>query len=163
MSSLYSPDQTFGCIPMELAMSLPGREIFRKMMAGEIDPPPIYRKMNLKMTAAEDGLTRHVGRPDESDYNPISTVHGGWIGTILDAAMASCIHTLLPVGMGFTTLEYKVNLVRPLTVKTGGVTCEGRVIHFGRTTATSEARLSDASGKLLAHGVETCSIFSIKS
>ncbi|PCH94777.1 MAG: hypothetical protein COB84_07110 [Rhodobacteraceae bacterium] len=162
MTNLYAQDQEFGCIPLEMATSMSGQEIFEKMISGEIDPPPIYQKMNIKMLECEPGRTYIQGRPSQADYNPISTVHGGWIATIMDATMASCIHTLLPAGNGFSTVEFKVNLVRPLTEDTGDVFCEGKVIHFGRTIATSEARLVTSKGKLLAHGVETCSIFLIK-
>ncbi|WP_434291059.1 PaaI family thioesterase [Celeribacter sp. SCSIO 80788] len=162
MTRLYAPEQSFGCIPLDLAVSLSGMEIFGKMIAGEIDPPPIYQKMNLRMLECEEGRTYIQGRASRGDYNPISTVHGGWIATILDAAMASCIHTMLPKGTGFTTAEFKVNLVRPLTEDTGDVFCEGKVIHFGRSIATSEARLLSSEGKLLAHGVETCSVFPIR-
>ena len=159
MSSLYAPDQEFGCVPRELALALPGLEIFRRMMSGDLPPPPIYRLLNLRLIECEEGRTRLRGRPGREHYNPISTVHGGWIASALDSALASCVHTLLPVGSGFTTAEFKVNIVRPLTEETGDVFCEGKVIHFGRSLATSEARLTTEGGKLIAHGVETCAIF----
>jgi len=159
--SLYPAGQRFGCIPEAEALALPGRELFAKMLSGEIPPPPIYHAMNIELIGFEEGQTRFRGRPGYPHYNPIGTVHGGWSATMLDTAMASCIHTLLPAGTGLATAEFKVNIVRPLTEATGDVFCEGKVIHFGRTMATSEARLTTAEGKLLAHGVETCSIFPV--
>lgn len=159
MKSVFPENQEFGCIPMELSRSLAGLDVYLKMIAGEILPPPIYRLMNIALLECSEGRTSFKGRPGFEHYNPIATVHGGWIATMLDAAMASCIHTMLPAGTGFATAEFKVNIIRPLTEGTGDVLCEGKVIHFGRTIATSEGRLFTSAGKLLAHGVETCAIF----
>jgi len=78
--------------------------------------------------------------------------------TLLDSAMGCCVHTRLPAGTGYTTLEVKVNLVRAITSKTGTIRATGRVIHFGNKTATAEARLEDAAGKLYAHSTTTCII-----
>jgi uncharacterized protein (TIGR00369 family) len=96
--------------------------------------------------------------PGEQHYNPIGVVHGGLAMTLLDSAMGCCVHTRLPPGTGYTTLEVKVNLVRPITIKTGLIRATGKVIHFGGRTATAEARLEDAAGKLFAHGTTTCII-----
>ncbi len=90
--------------------------------------------------------------------NPIGTVHGGLAATLLDSAMACAIHTMLPAGTSYTTLEIKVNYLRPMTRETGIVYCEGKVIHVGGRVATSEGRLTDAAGKLYAHGTTTCMI-----
>ncbi len=159
MISLFPRDQVFGCIPPDLARTLSGFDVYTKMMAGEIPPPPIYRLLNFRVTECEQGRTVVQGRPGAEHYNPIGTVHGGWVGAIMDSALASCVHTMLPVGAGFSTAEFKVNIIRPLNAETGDVFCEGKVIHFGRTLATSEARLTTADGKLIAHGTETCAIF----
>ncbi|MBC8075392.1 MAG: PaaI family thioesterase, partial [Chloroflexales bacterium] len=94
--------------------------------------------------------------PAEYHYNPIGSVHGGVAATLCDSAMACAIHTTLPAGVGYTTLELKVNFVRPITVQTGRVTCEGTLIHMGGRVATAEARLTDASGALYAHATTTC-------
>jgi len=150
-----------GCIPLDLAASLSGMEVYQKMIDGEILPPPIYALMRIKLVHCEPGHTRFEGTPTFSHYNPIGHVHGGWTATMLDAGMASCIHTKLPVGMGFATVEFKVNILRRTTEHSGMLQCEGRVLHFGGTIATSEARITDSEGRLVAHGVETCSVFPI--
>ena len=100
-----------------------------------------------------------MGMPGFAHYNPIATVHGGWHATLLDSAMGCAIHTLVPAGQAYTTLEFKIHCVRPLTDRTGPVRAEGKVIASGRRTATSEARLVDAAGKLYSHGTTTCMIF----
>jgi uncharacterized protein (TIGR00369 family) len=97
--------------------------------------------------------------PAEYHYNPIGLVHGGLACTLLDSAMGCAVHTTLPAGTGYTTLELKVNLIRPLTRETGRVLCEGTIIHVGGRTATAEARITDAAGALYAHATTTCMIF----
>jgi len=94
--------------------------------------------------------------PGEQHYNPIGVVHGGLAMTLLDSAMGCSVHTRLPAGKGYTTLEAKVNLVRAITIRTGTLRATGRVIHLGGKTATAEGRLEDADGKLYAHGTTTC-------
>lgn len=158
MNSLIGETWQYGCIPMELAKGLTGLEVCRKMIAGEIPLPPIYRVMDLVLLECSEGRTYMRGNPSAEHYNPTGTVHGGWFATMLDASMASAVHTMMPAGVAFTTAEFKTNLIRPLKESSGEVFCEGKVIHLGRTIATSEARLVTADGKLVAHGVETCSI-----
>ncbi|HEX5705724.1 MAG TPA: PaaI family thioesterase, partial [Pyrinomonadaceae bacterium] len=97
--------------------------------------------------------------PEEYHYNPIGVVHGGLAATLLDSAMGCAVHSTLPAGAGYTTLEIKVNFVRPLTTETRGVRCEARVVYVGGRTATAEGRVTDEQGKLYAHGTTTCLIF----
>src|SRR5215210_8301422 len=92
-------------------------------------------------------------------YNPIGTVHAGFAATLLDSAMACAVHSTLKRGDSYTTLEFKINLVRALTAETSEVRAEGRLLHRGRTVATSEADLKDAAGKVYAHATTTCIIF----
>jgi uncharacterized protein (TIGR00369 family) len=96
--------------------------------------------------------------PAEFHYNPIGVVHGGVAATLLDSAMGCALHTTLPAGVGYTTLELKLNYLRPMTRDTGPVRAEGTLINAGRTTALTEARLTDSRGKLLAHATSTCLI-----
>ena len=103
-----------------------------------------------------------TGEPQARHYNPIGTVHGGFAMTLLDSALACAIHSTLAKGETYTTLEIKVNLVRPLTKETGLVRAEGRILHRGRTLATSEGDIKDAGGKLYAHATTTCMIFPAK-
>ncbi len=100
-----------------------------------------------------------TGEPGEHLYNPIGSVHGGWAMTLLDSAMGCAIHTTLSAGERYTTVEVKVNFVRPISTDTGPVRCEGSVVHRGGTIATAEGKLvAEGTGKLLAHGTTTCII-----
>ena len=108
------------------------------------------------MLQAERGRAVFMGLPQFAHYNPIGTVHGGWHATLLDSAMACAVHTLVEPGSAYTTLEFKIHCVRPLTDRTGPVRAEGTVVAAGRRTATAEGRLVDADGKLYSHGTTTC-------
>jgi len=96
--------------------------------------------------------------PDEYHYNPIGVVHGGLAATLLDSAMGCAVHSKLPPGAGYTTLEIKVNFIRAMTGETGRVRCEAKIVHSGARTATAEGRIVDEAGKLYAHGTTTCLI-----
>ena len=151
-------DVEVGCIPPQRAMESSGLDVLRDLAAGEIPPPPISRLMNLALTAVDDGFAEFRGIPLFDHYNPNGVVHGGWAATILDSALGCAVNTRLPPGVVSTTIEFKVNLVRPITVETGEVVCQARIVHLGRTTAISEATLKTLAGKLLAMGTETCAI-----
>lgn len=138
--------------------ALAGIDYMKEMIAGRIAPPPIMRLMGFRLKEVGEGLAVFECEPGEQHYNPIGVVHGGLAMTLLDSAMGCCVHTRLPAGVGYTTLEAKVNLVRAITAKTGAIRATGKVIHFGGKTATAEGRLEDASGKLYAHGTTTCII-----
>jgi len=138
--------------------ALAGIDYMKEMIAGRIAPPPIMRLMGFRLAQVGEGLAVFECEPAEQHYNPIGVVHGGLAMTLLDSAMGCCVHTRLPAGVGYTTLEAKVNLVRAITAKTGTIRATGKVIHFGGKTATAEGRLEDAAGKLLAHGTTTCII-----
>jgi len=162
-SRRYVPeDAEIGIIPLDKAASMPARELFADMIAGKLPIPPIARLMNFTLTEAGDGVAVFRGVPLFDHYNPLGTVHGGWTATILDSALGCAVHTRLPAGSGYSTAEFKVNLVRPITKDTGEVICRGEVVHFGRTLAISEAKLTTLDGKLLALGTETCSIFPLR-
>lgn len=135
-----------------------GVEYLRAMFEGRLPMPPISSIMNMRGVEVDEGRVVFAAEPAEYHYNPIGTVHGGFASTLLDSAMACSVHSMLPVGTGYTTLELKVNLVRPLTLQTGTVYCEGKVLHAGGRVATAEGRLTDANGKLYAHGTTTCMI-----
>lgn len=144
---------------LEAAPGKTGLELMRELVAGAIPPPPIAQTMGFRLVEVGEGTAAFTGDPEEYLYNPIGTVHGGWAMTLLDSAMGCAVHTTLGVGERYTTLEVKVNFVRPTTVDTGSVRCEGRVLHRGGTIATAEGRLvAEATGKLLAHGTTTCVI-----
>jgi uncharacterized protein (TIGR00369 family) len=133
-----------------------GMQIFEAMLAGEIPSPPITRTLNFQLVEAQRGRAVFQGQPLFDHYNPLGTVHGGWIATLLDSAVACAIHTMLPVGKTYTTLELKVNYIRGLTDKVPLVRAVGEVIHCGGRTGTSHGRLVGPDGTLFAHATTTC-------
>jgi uncharacterized protein (TIGR00369 family) len=136
-----------------------GLDYVRAIQAGELPPPPIGVVMNYSIAELEEGRAVFIGEPGEEHYNPIGVVHGGYASTILDSALGCAVHTTLPAGVGYTSQTLEVKYLRPITRDTGAVRCEAEVVHRGRKTATSEARLVAAgSGKLLATGTSTCLI-----
>lgn len=137
--------------------ALTGLAFIQAIFDGRLPSPPITATMGFTGATVEEGKVIFMGEAGEHLYNPIGVVHGGFAMTILDSAMGCAVHTTLAVGEGYTTLEVKVNLVRPITLETGPVRCEGTVIHRGGKIATAEGRLiADRTGKLLAHGTTTC-------
>lgn len=135
-----------------------GLGLLRAIVTGELPRPPIAELLDYGPTLVEDGRTVFECEPQEFHYNPMGVVHGGLAATLLDTAMACAVHTKLPVTVSYTTLELKVNYIRPLTVKTGRVRCIGEVVHFGTRTATAEGRVVDAEERLYAHATTTCLI-----
>jgi uncharacterized protein (TIGR00369 family) len=137
-----------------------GLEFMKAVLDGRLPPPPIAATMDFTGAEAEEGRVVFVGEPGEFVYNPLGVVHGGYAMTLLDSAMGCAVQTTLPQGEGYTSLETSVNFVRPITMETGRVRCEGKVIHRGGRIATAEGKLiAEKSGKLLAHGTTTCMIF----
>jgi uncharacterized protein (TIGR00369 family) len=143
----------------EAGRGLSGLEYLGKIVAGELPRPPIGALMNFNITELSEGRAVFTVEPAEYHYNPIGVVHGGLAATLLDSAMGCAVHSTLPAGAGYTTLEIKVNYIRPMTAETGLVRCEAKVIHVGGRTATAEGRLEDEPGKLYAYGTTTCIIF----
>ena len=138
------------------AARLGGLDLLQAMIRGEVPDPPITRTLEFYLLEVERGRAVFQGEPKFAHYNPIGSVHGGWHATLLDSAMACAVHTLVEPGSGYTTLEFKVHCVRPLTAKTGPVRAEGRIVASGKRTATAEGRLVDAEGRLYSHGTTTC-------
>ena len=134
---------------------LTGLEALRLIQDGEVPPPPIAETLGFGGITVGPGSATFEIVPAEFHYNPIGVVHGGLALALLDSAMGCAVHTTLAVGVAYTTLETKVNFVRPLTASTGRVRCTGTLVHGGRTVATAEGRLVDADGKLYAHGTST--------
>lgn len=145
------------------AQTMSGYDYLLAMSKGEIPAPPISILMNMHLNELEAGRVVFQAEPAEYHYNPIGTVHGGFAATLLDSALGCVVHSTLPAGVGYSTLELHVNYLRPLTTATGMVYCEGKIIHAGKRTATAEARLTDAGGKLYAHGTTTCIILGQES
>lgn len=151
----------YGVIPLEDVKTLSGLELMQGMLAGKFPAPPIARALDFTLDRAEPGVAVFSGEGKFDHYNPLGTVHGGWITTLLDSCMGCAMHTTLKPGHGYTSLEIKVNFVRPVLDTTGRLRAQGRVIHTGRRTGTAEGRLIDANGRLYAHGTTTCLIFPV--
>lgn len=143
----------------EALQTMTGLEILEAIAAGDLPQPPMMRTMGFHSGVIEKGRVVFRVDPGEHHYNPLGVVHGGLAATLCDTATGCVIHSMLPGGYGYTTLELKVNYVRPITSGTGPVECEGTVIHLGRRVATAEARVVDAAGKLYAHAITTCMLF----
>jgi uncharacterized protein (TIGR00369 family) len=137
-------------------LQMAGIDYLNAMVRGEIPLPPILKTLNALVGTVELGKVTFDFIPEEFHFNPLGTVHGGVISTILDSAMGCTLHSTLPKGTGYTTLELKVNFLRPITLKTKKLTCIGKVINAGSKTALTEAQLVDDEGKVYAHGVSTC-------
>ena len=138
-----------------------GLGFLQAMLQGELPYPPIMETLNFCLIDCEKGRVTFQGTPQFAHYNPIGSVHGGWFCAILDSALGCAVQSTLPRGKGYTTLELKVNMIRPLTEKTGPVRAEGRIIHSGGQTAVAEATLVDSNGKLYAAATTTCLVFDI--
>ncbi len=129
-----------------------GLDYLQRIISGEYAQLPIGEHLGFRIAAAEPGMVTLKGLPDERSYNLLKSVHGGWTAAILDTAMALSNLTLLGNDVTFTTIDIRINYLRPITVQTGEVTATGNVLQSGRKIAYVEAKLVDAGGKLLAHG-----------
>lgn len=138
-----------------------GLQQMQALLDGETPRAPISETMDFLLVSVSDGVAVFQGRPQFKHYNPLGGVHGGWFATLLDSALGCAVHTTLPVGRGYTTLEFKVNLVRGLSDKVPLVRAIGRVVHRGRQVTTSEAELVGHDGKLYAHASTTCLLFDL--
>ena len=148
-------------ITAELISKYSGVELLQMMIEGKLPAPPISKIMNFWLSEAQSGMAVFRGIATYDHYNPAGVVHGGWAATIMDSALGCAVQSALPKGIAYTTVELKVNLLRPIFASTGEVKCEGKIVHVGRTIATSEARLTQADGKLLAHGSTTCAVMNL--
>jgi len=142
----------------QAARGLAGLDFLRKIIAGDLPQPPIAHTLDYALLEIEPGRAVFGFQPSEIHYNPIGMVHGGIPCTLLDSAMGCAVHSTLPAGAGYTTLELKVNIVKAIGKDTGFLRAEGKLIHAGRSTAVAEGRLVDDSGKLYAHATTTCMI-----
>ena len=142
--------------------SRPGVALFEAMFDGRLPGAPIAETLDFLTILVEPGHAIFQGQPLPRHYNPMGTVHGGWYATLLDSALGCAVHSNLPAGKAYTTLELKVNLVRALTADVPRVRAEGRVIHAGGQVATAEAKLVGPDGRLYAHATTTCLVFAAR-
>lgn len=155
--------RTFGWTDPALHASLVGRrsglELLQAMASGELPAPPIMNLVGLAEMRVEKGSVTVLLDPQEFHYNPLGTMHGGVISTLLDTAAACSVHSTLPAGVGYTSLDLNVKFLRPVTIATGRLTCTGSVLQQGRRTALAEARMTDGAGKLVAQAMSSCLLF----
>lgn len=150
-----------GVADREALRSHSGIDFLKAIGSGALPPAPIAELMGITPIEVEPGRAVFQGSPSFAHYNPSGAVHGGYAATLLDTAVGCAIHTLLPAGKGFTTLELKINYIRAMTVDTGPVRAEGKVITLGGQVGIAEGRITDANGKLLAFATTTCLVFAI--
>jgi len=145
-------------LPREAVATMTGLELMRAMVGGRLPGAPIEAVMNMRGVAADPGTMTFEGMPGPEHYNPLGTVHGGYAATLLDSCMGCAVHTTLAAGMGYTSIDINITYVRAITVATGPVIARGEVINAGRRIATVRGTLTDATGKILAHGTSSCLI-----
>ncbi|HVL56239.1 MAG TPA: PaaI family thioesterase [Burkholderiaceae bacterium] len=150
-----------GVAALDDLRSRSGIEFLRALMNGELPSPPIGHTVGFVLIAVDPGRVVFQGTPGREHYNPIGTIHGGWIATLLDSAVGCAVHSTLPAGRGYTTLELKVNYVKAVSDRTGPLRAIGTVISAGRQAGTAEGRLVDAAGRLYAFATTTCLIFDL--
>ncbi len=143
---------------VELSKSLSGLEYLLAMKRGEVPASPLINTLDFSIGEIEEGKVSFVLEPKEFHYNPNGSVHGGVITSVLDSAMGCTLHSKLPQGMVYTTLELKVNFLKRVHTGSGTLVAEGKIIHLGGTTALLEAALKDREGAIYAYSVSTCLI-----
>lgn len=135
-----------------------GLEQLRALAHGLTPPPPISSHVGLEFVSVAEGDVVMTAQPDESHYNPIGSVHGGFFATVLDSVCGCAVHSTLPAGVGYTSLEIKVSFLRPITAETGTVTAHGWVTRSGKSASFAEADIRDSEGRVLATASSTCLI-----
>jgi uncharacterized protein (TIGR00369 family) len=142
-------------------LALPGLEHLRSMRDGLLPPPPIAGLMGMDITEVEPGRVSFTCRPDESAYNPIGTVHGGLVCTLLDSVAGCALHSTLPQGRGYTSVEIKVSYLKAVTARSGTLTATGTVVRAGSRVGFTEGTVSDESGALVATASSTLLVFDL--
>ena len=140
------------------AREVDGLTFLRRLAAGEVPPAPVAATLGFTLLEVESGRVVFGLEPAQFHYNPIGSVHGGVFATLLDSAAGCAVHSMLPAGTRYTTLDLSVKFLRGLDADSGPVRCEGVVVHLGGRTALAEARLHDGAGRLCAHATSSCLI-----
>lgn len=157
---MFNDPEALGLVPVEIMREMSGLDFFRKLVAGELPGPPVAAVSNQVITGVAAGLIQFRAAPPENFVNPMGGVHGGWAMTVLDSALGCAVHSALPAGRAYTTLEAKMNLTRAPVV--GAVyETEGKLLTLGSRTATAEARMTDDKGRIVAFGTTTCLVFDL--
>jgi len=154
-----SSGKRYGVISHEQRRSMSGLEFVQGLVTGTLPLNSMAATLNYDIVEVSPGRVAIVAQPTTAHLNPAGTVHGGLSATLLDSCMGLAVHSTLEKGLGQTTLEFKISLVRPLTPETGTIRAEGTVVFRGRRVGTAEGRVTDSTGRIIAHGTTTCLIF----
>jgi uncharacterized protein (TIGR00369 family) len=146
--------------PQELS-AISGFDFIDGIRTGRYPHPPIAKTLNFRLTEVEKGRVIFEGVPDFGAYNPLGGAHGGWFGTLLDSCMACAVQTTCPQGRGYTTVEYKITILRPAFTDSPPLRAIGTVVNSGRRIATATGEMLDADGKVYATGTTTCLVFDL--
>ena len=136
-----------------------GLEYLERVVDGRIPHPSMALTLGFRLTEVEDGRAVISGETSADYCNPNGSIHGSWAAAVLDSCMGSSVHSTLDDGVGFTVIEFKIDFVRPITVTTGKVTAEGRVVHVGKRIGIADGIARDAEGRILARGTSTCLLY----
>jgi uncharacterized protein (TIGR00369 family) len=151
--------KTYGTVSAERRKEMSGLEFVQGLADGTLPLNTIARTLGYDVTEAARGRVVITAKPGDIHLNPAGTVHGGFAATLLDSCMGLAVQSTLDKGVAQTTLEFKISLVRPITPETGDIRAEGVILTSGRRVGTAEGRITDGTGRLLAHGTTTCLIF----
>ena len=160
--AIYAAGSGEGVASRDQIAGKTGLEMMKAILQGELPAAPIGKSMNFCLIHLDEGQTIFQGTPKPAFFNPLGTIHGGWIATLLDSALGCAVHTKMPVGRAYTTAELSVNMVRALSPKVERVRAIANVLHCGRQLATAEAKLVGPDGTLYAHATTTCLVFEVK-
>lgn len=150
--------KTYGTVSSEQQKAMTGLEFVKGLASGELPLNTIAQTLGYDVVEAENGRVAITVHPTGAHLNPWGTAHGGLTATLLDSCMGLAIQSMLDKGIGSTTLEFKISLVRAITLEIGRIRAEGKVLNCGRRVGTAEGRVIDANARLLAHGTTTCLI-----
>jgi uncharacterized protein (TIGR00369 family) len=155
----HTANKTYGTVSLDKQKEMTGLEFVQGLADGSLPLNTIAQTLGYDVTEAESGRVTVTAEPNANHLNPHGTVHGGFAATLLDSCMGLAIQSTLEQGIGQTTVEFKISLLRPITPETGLIKAEGVVLSRGRRVGTAEGRITDDKGRLLAHGTTTCLIF----
>lgn len=155
----FAVRKTYGTVSADRRKEMTGLEFVQGLADGTLPLNTIAQTLGYDVIEAESGRVVITIEPSDAHLNPAGTVHGGLSATLLDSCMGLAVQSTLEKGIGQTTLEFKISLVRPITPQTGLIKAEGTVLSRGRRVGTAEGRITDGTGRLLAHGTTTCLIF----
>lgn len=157
----HNPATQFGLLPREQAATLSGFDFLSGLQQGLYPAPPFSEVADVWPVSVEVGRVVFEGAPSARFYNPMGIVHGGWIALLLDTVMGCAIHSALEPGQGFATTDMHTTFLRAVTATGGKLRAEGTLLHLGGRIASAEGKLFDATGRLVAHGTETCAIMTM--